>query len=80
MTIRTTIEATHVATKATRFDSIPVRGSRRQIRAIARKLAKEPGRANVWLGWNWDKLGGKPLSFKSGKQIFRRPNHEYESR
>ena len=66
--MKATITATHVATTATKFDFIRVKGSRRQIRAAARKLAREAGRHDVWLGWNWDGRGAAPLAFRNGRQ------------
>ena len=68
MAITTIITATHVATRATKFDHIKLTGSRRQIRVAIKRLAAEEGRRDVWAGWNWD--GGRcaPFAFKDGQR------------
>lgn len=75
MKITAFITATHVATKATKFDHLKVVGSRRQIRAAVRRLAAEPNRRDVYLGWNWDGRKAVPFAFRDGKQV--RPERRY---
>ena len=69
MTITAFVTATHVATRATKFDRLKVVGSRRQVRHYVRRLAAEPGRQEVWIGWNWDGRKAAPFAFRDGKQV-----------